>query len=146
MSTLARDDEPADDVDRLFLKLEPLEPPPDFASSLVARAYARPVAAAGRGWLWWTFDAVALVLLLVLSISFGMALHESGTVDILAVTLEVGAVGEAVDALFDSLPWLQLAALAIDAGLVLFLSRLALGSGAPWQTGPGPASPSPRAA
>jgi len=142
MSRRAQDDEPIDDVDRLFLRIEPLVPPDDFAARVAARTYAAPVVARGRRWVWWAFDAVALLALLALSVSFGMALHESGSVDILAVMLEVGAIGDAVDALLESLPWLQLAALALDAVAVVVLSRVALDASAARPA----AAPSPRAA
>ncbi|HEV8636838.1 MAG TPA: hypothetical protein VG370_21680 [Chloroflexota bacterium] len=130
MNVPARDDGPPDDVDRLFLRLEPLRSPADLAARVAAQTYARPIAAGRTRWLWWAFNAVALLALLALSVSFGMALHESGSVDILAVILEVGTVGDAVDALVESLPWLQLAALAANAALVLVLSKLALGADA----------------
>jgi len=147
MSRRSRDDEPLDDVDRLFLKIEPLAAPADFAARVAAQTRAAPVAAR-PGWasvrprLWWAFDAVALLTLLALSVSFGMALHESGAVDILAVMLEFGAVGDAVDALIESLPWLQLAGLALNAALVLVLSKLALDADAPGSS----TAPNPRAA
>ena len=150
MSRRSRDDEPLDDVDRLFLKIEPLGAPADFAARVAAQTHAAPVAAR-PGWvparsvrsrLWWAFDAVALLTLLALSVSFGMALHESGSVDILAVMLEFGAVGDAVDALIESLPWLQLAGLALNAALVLVLSKLALDADAPGTS----TAPNPRAA
>ncbi|HEV8634107.1 MAG TPA: hypothetical protein VG370_07695 [Chloroflexota bacterium] len=142
MSRPAPDDAPLDDVDRLFLKIEPLAPPADFAARVAAQIYPAPEAAGRRRLLWWAVDALALLALLALSVSFGMALHDSGSVDILAVMLEVGAVGDVVEALLESLPWLQLAALALNAALVVIFSKLALGADAPDL----PTAPRPRAA
>jgi hypothetical protein len=126
MDPRPRDAEPLDDVDRLFLRLEPLPPPADFGARVAALTTAGPSAARRRRWLWWAFDAVAAAVLLALSINFGMALYEAGTLDILALIFEVGAMGDTLDALVDSLPLGRLAALALNLAVVLVLSRLAL--------------------
>jgi hypothetical protein len=127
MEPRGHDAEPLDDVDRLFLRIEPLAPPADFGARVAGLTTAGPSAARPRRWLWWAFDAVATAVLLALSISFGMALYEAGTVDVLALMLEVGAVGDALDALVETLPWGRLAALALNLAVVLVLSKLALG-------------------
>src|SRR4051794_38498948 len=111
-----------DDVDRLYARLETIAPPADFMQRVAAATYAAPGPVSTRWRLWLLLDAAALVLLAALSVSFGIALHETGALDLVALLVldsardELGAI---VEALVGTLPWLQLVLLAVNVGAVV---------------------------
>lgn len=125
-------DEPArDDVDRLYERLRPIEPPSDFLQRVALATYAQPTAVAPTRRLWLALDAAALVLLALVSVWFGMALEETGALDVLTLlTVDVEAVGQSFGdvfgALVAALPWLQSLALVANVAVVAALSALAL--------------------
>ena len=127
MDELARDD-----VDRLYERLRPIEPPNDFLERVAFATYAQPTAVApSRRRLWLALDAAALVLLALVSVWFGMALEETGALDVLALlTIDAEAVGqsfgEVVSALLTALPWVQSLVLVANVAAVAALSALAL--------------------
>src|SRR5260221_3727616 len=132
MSSRRPDLDAPDDVDRLFARLETIEAPGDFVARVAQATYAAPVAAPQlRRGLWLTLDAAALLLLAALSVSFGMELQDAGALDLIALmVLDVGALrdgfGDLLAALVDSLPWLQIALLALNVAAIGLLSRRAL--------------------
>lgn len=127
MDELARDD-----VDRLYANLRPIEPPDDFLQRVALATYAQPTAlVSSRRRLWLAMDAGALVLLAVVSVWFGMALEETGALDVLALlTIDLEAAGQSfgdvAGALLAALPWLQGLALVANVAAVAALSALAL--------------------
>lgn len=132
-----------DDLDRLFARLSPIEPPGDFAARVGALTYAQPTASrrvrVRRRWL--ALDLAALALLAILSVSLGMELRAGGALDLASVFLigldEIGlGLGEAIELIAISVPWVQLGLVLVDVGLIAVLSRLALAA---------PESPSTRA-
>src|SRR5215469_5594793 len=93
-----RSDEPRDDIDRLFARLEKVDPPPDLAQrvmrSLPTHAPASPQLAPQRvapqqqrGWSQWPHHqwaaAIAGVLFVVMSVWLGSALNDSGSLSLL---------------------------------------------------------------
>ncbi len=131
-----RSDEPRDDVDRLFARLEKVDPPPDLAQRIMRALPAqvpvppqvqmarRPVGAQPiarpqqRRWQW--AAAVAGVLFAVMSLWLGNALNDSGTLSLLGDAFgDAGtfwsAPGAFFAAFFESLPWFE-----VIATLLLF--------------------------
>ena len=127
MDELARDD-----VDRLYQTLRPIEPPSDFMRRVAFATYAQPTAIApSRRRLWLALDAAALVLLALVSVWFGMALEETGALDVLALmTVDLEAVGpsfgDVAAALLAALPLLPGLVLVANVTAVAALSALAL--------------------
>jgi hypothetical protein len=122
--------EAPDDVDRLFARLEPIAPPADFARRVAQATYGAPAPERVR-WRWVAFDAVALVLLALLSVNLGISLHESGALDLVAlVLLDLDSAREGMGAiaaaLLETLPWLQVALLATNVLAIGLLTRRAL--------------------
>jgi len=121
--------EPLDDVDRAFARLQPIDPPADFAARVAALTYRRPeVALDGRRQLWLAFDLIALIVLAFLSVSLGMELHDAGVLELVGIVATdaqiIGGVGDLAEAVLLSLPWLQIGLLAVDVAVVAVLSRL----------------------
>jgi len=126
--------ESRDDVDELFGRLEPVEPPPGLVEQVLRRtAQAQaPARHFSRELAWGLLDATALVALTLLSVSLGWTLAETGGVDVLRAVLEnlellVDARGEFLLAVVEALPWLHLVGLALDLAAVYVLSRLLVG-------------------
>jgi hypothetical protein len=123
-----------DDVDRLFARLEPIEPPADLLGRVATATRALEPAGApdGRRGLWLALDAAAIVLLAVVSLWLGMELDETGALDLIGLLLvDTGAMGEGLgallEALLQALPWPQLALLGANLVVIVALSQLALG-------------------
>ncbi len=119
--------EPEDDLDRLFGRLEPVEPPPDLVARVLAGTTAR--APGRRELVWGLLDLAALLALAVLSVSLGTALAESGGIELARAGLAnfellADAPGDFLLALAETLPWLQVAAVAVDLAIVYALSRV----------------------
>jgi hypothetical protein len=122
-----------DDVDRLFARLEPIEPPADLLGRVAAatRALEPASAPAGRRGLWLALDAAAIGLLALVSLWLGMELQETGALDLIGLLLvDTGAMGEGLglllEALLQALPWPQLALLGANLVVIVALSQLAL--------------------
>jgi hypothetical protein len=120
-----------DDVDRLFARLEPIEPPPDLVERVAHATGPGRGVARGRRAVWLALDAAAIALLAVVSLSLGIELQESGARDLLElVVVDASALpaglGVLLEALLESLPWLQLALLVANLIAVVALSQLAL--------------------
>lgn len=115
----AEQDQPLDDVDRVFGHWEQLEPPRDLASRVLARTSARAIPA--RAVLPWALVlAVGLGLLVWVGFAVGMDLARSGGLDLIEMlTVDLGLVWVApfdlLSALAEVLP-LGLIALAGFAG------------------------------
>jgi hypothetical protein len=125
------DDLAPDDVDRLYAALRPIEPPSDFLQRVALATHAQPTASARSRRLWLALDAAALVLLALVSVWFGMALEETGALDVLALlTIDAEAVGQSFGdvaaALVAALPLLPGLALVANVAAVAALSALAL--------------------
>src|ERR1044071_9298237 len=103
-----------DDVDRLFARLEPIEPPAGLAGAVMQAVAPRPAIR----WAWAALDLVAIALLALLSISFGMELYASGALDLVVLFVaDAEAAGGAFDdlgqALLAALPWMQMGGLLV---------------------------------
>ena len=127
-----------DEMERLLARLNAVEPPADFVAGVMARVRQGEVARWSR-WQQAAFGAayvLTLVLLAVLAFATGAAMEHSGVRDLLQLAArDIEAVktspGLYASALLEAMPWLHLAALALD-GLVLALStRLLLKVAAP---------------
>jgi hypothetical protein len=121
-----------DDVDRLYAHLAPIEPPADFVRRVATATYAAQTPAPIRRRLWLLLDAAALLVLAALSVSLGIALRETGALDLIELlVLDLDSAregfGAIVEALLGTLPWLQVLLLLVNVGAVALLSRLALG-------------------
>lgn len=108
--------EPLDDLDRLFARLQAVNPPPD----LVARAMAEATVREARRRLWITIPGYVLLLVAVLAISyaFGRALATTGAGDLVSLAvLDPGAFASAPAdyalALADTISWGLVAALLV---------------------------------
>lgn len=120
------DFEAPDEIDRAFARLTQLPPPRDFATSvlLAARAY-RP----GRRQIAWAVAEVCAILALtVLAFVAGQALVLTGTFDLASALFADAEVlrlmpGESILALVESLPWIELAALAVTLVTVVLCTR-----------------------
>lgn len=128
-------DQPHDDVDRLFARLEPVEPAPDLRWRIVARIEQlerrrlRLFALAGA-----VVELAALVLLAFLAFGLGYELSASGGADFLGVMLEnselvLEAPGETLGAFGEFVPWEHVAAVAlllvaVVVGTALLTTRL----------------------
>lgn len=122
----------SDDVDRLYARLEPIEPPSDFLRRVATATYAAPSPAPARRRLWLLLDAAALLVMAALSVSLGMELSDTGALDLLALlVLDLDAAregfGAILGALVATLPWLQLLLLLLDVAAVVALSWRAVG-------------------
>jgi hypothetical protein len=122
-----------DDIDRLFARLEPIDVPADLLGRVAAATWAGKPAGAPpvRRGLWLALDAAAIVLLALVSLSFGMELDESGALDLLGLMLvDAGTMrdglGALLEALLQALPWPLLALLAVNLIAVVVFSQLAL--------------------
>lgn len=116
MSQRMHGPEPLDDLDRLFARLQPLDPPRD----LVARAMAEAKAREARRRLWLTIPGYVALLLAILAISyaFGRALATTGAGDLVSLAVLdpetfASAPGDFVLALVDSISWGLVAALFV---------------------------------
>jgi hypothetical protein len=121
--------EPSDDVDRVFSRLASIDPPADFAARVAALTYrAQQVAVDPRRQLWLAFDLAALVVLAFLSIGLGMELHETGVIELVGIVASdaqmIGGVGDMVEAVLVSLPWVQVGLLAANVAVVAVLTRM----------------------
>ena len=114
-----------DDVDRAFARLRPIEPPQELLQRIAAQTY-RPATPARPRWIWLALDAAALILLAALSVNLGMALHEMGALEVVGIFFAdsslLGETGDVVEALGASIPWLQVALLALNAVAVAGIS------------------------
>ena len=122
-----------DDLDRLFARLEPIEPPPELAGRIMAATAGRAAvgAPAGHRPLWLALDAAAIALLALVSLWVGMELQNSGALDLLGLlVLDSGLMGESLgamlEALLQALPWAPLLLLGGNLVAIVALSQLAL--------------------
>jgi hypothetical protein len=126
--------EDADDVDRLFARLAQLPPPRDFGANVMGAVHAYcpgrlPMARATGGPLRWALaDLAAVIALGLLAFVVGQTLAGSGTLDLLDALASDAAVlgllpGEALLALLDTVPWLELAGLALMLVVVRWCTR-----------------------
>ena len=122
-----------DEVERLLSRLNAVEPPADFVSGVLARVRQGEVARWSR-WQQAAFGAaylLALALLALLAFATGAAMEHSGVRDLLQLALrDIAAVKASpnvyLSALLEAMPWLNLAALAIDALVLALCTRLLL--------------------
>jgi hypothetical protein len=117
-----------DDLDRLFARLVPVEPPAALASVVLARTTRRPAAVGRRELALGVVDLIALVGLAAISVSLGWSLVDSGAAELLAAVLgDLAAFGEAwtdvLPALVEGLPWAHLLGLLADVAVVAVVSR-----------------------
>ena len=122
--------EAPDDVDRLFARLESIAPPADFARRVAQAAYRAPAPEPVR-WRWRAFDALAVVLLALLSVNLGISLQESGALDLVTLVLldldsARDGLGAIAAALLETLPWLQVALLVLNVLAIGLLTQRAL--------------------
>jgi hypothetical protein len=119
-------EEPPDDVDRLFAQLTQLPPPHDLLANVLLAVEAR---RASRRPLYWAMAELAALLLLgALAFLTGQTLVGGGTWDLLrAFVADFDIVrlmpGEALLALAESVPWLELAGLAGALALLVVCVR-----------------------
>jgi len=116
MSQGAHGPEPLDDLDRLFARLQPLNPPRD----LVARAMAEAKARDARRRLWITIPGYLVLLAAILAISyaFGRALATTGAGDLVSLAMLdpdtfASAPADFALALIDTISWGLVAALLV---------------------------------
>ncbi len=132
-------EEPPDDVDRLFMHLAQLPPPHDLLSNVLLAVEAR--RASRRPLYWAVAELAALLLLGVLAFLTGQTLVGGGAWDLVrafVADFEVVRLmpGEALLALAESLPWLELAGLAGTLALLVVCAR-GLGQALRELAGPG---------
>ena len=132
-----------DDVERLLTRLESVAPPADFVGGVMARVRQGEVARWSR-WQQSAFGAVylvALALLALLAFRTGAAMEHSGVRDLLQLAArDIATVkaspGTYARALVEAMPWLHLAALALDALVLLLCTWLLLKLASPRQARP----------
>ena len=125
--------EERDEIEQLLARLDSVAPPPDFVTGVMARVREGEVARWPR-WQQAVFGAVylvALALLAVLAFRTGGAMEHSGVRDLLQLAArDIAAVkaspGTYLQAVIEAMPWLHLAALAVDALVLLICTRLLL--------------------
>ena len=115
-----------DDLDRLYSKLEWENPRPNLSARVMARIQmARQTQRVSA-----VFSMLALLALGIFAFALGRGMTLSGTVDyliVLSANLDVmfDATDEFLSALFDGVPWLDVAALIVSV-LCLWLASVAL--------------------
>ena len=117
---------PADDVDRLYLRLTQLPAPHDFAANVMAAVQAvRPSPAQ----IYWALaELLATALLALLAFATGRALVGGGTVDLVrAIFADAGVLrvtpADALLALADAIPWIELLAVGLALACVAYCAR-----------------------
>lgn len=133
------DQRPADEIEKLLSRMEHLDPPDDFLQHVLGRARAAEAVAAPspvrRGMaLYASAYLLALAVLAVLAYELGLALGHNGTSALISALLsDLRLVGDApglyLGAVVSSLPWVQLAGVAIDLAIVFIMTRLLLRGG-----------------
>ncbi len=125
----------ADDVDRLFARLDRVQAPPDLASRILSSAVAR--AAAPRRAATWPLLVAALGALAALAATgylVGVQLAAANGLDLLLavasdLSLLASAPGDVVAALAEVLPLWLVATAAVSIGLVVWTAgQLVTGS------------------
>jgi hypothetical protein len=117
-----------DDLDRLFARLAPVEPPAALASVVLARTTRRPARVGRRELALGAVDLIALVGLAAISVSLGWSLSDSGAAELLAAVLgDLAAFAEAwtdvLPVLVEGLPWAHLIVMLADVAVVAVVSR-----------------------
>jgi hypothetical protein len=125
-----------DDLDRLFARLDLVEPPADFTARLMARIDAgadvvnrQPIWR--RGLVYACAYVAALIALVILAYSAGVSMAHNGTstlVSTLTAHAEVFtyAPHAYIEAILATIPWAQIAGLALDLLLLGIVTRLLL--------------------
>lgn len=126
-------DDERDQIDRLYERLVPVEPPADFVARVMARARQGEVARWAR-WQRVLFGCgyvAALAVLAVLAFLTGLELERSGMRDLLSLAIhDFSAVTASPSTYFaalrDAVPWLHLLAVAGDLALLAAATGLVL--------------------
>jgi hypothetical protein len=120
-------DEPLDEIDLLFSKMDSLEPPVDFAERVMQRARVEGVASRGQaGYLMLLYAAgytLALVSLAVLAYALGLSIARSGSSALISTlasdfALFADAPSAYLEAIIASVPWLHLLGVALDLAVL----------------------------
>jgi hypothetical protein len=128
-------EQPLDDIDLLFTKLEPLEPPVDFAERVLQRARAESTMPRTQPRflvaLYAAVYAMALVGLAVLAYALGLTIARNGTSALVATLLsDVAVFADApsayLEAILVSIPWLHLLGVALDLSVLFVVTKLLL--------------------
>jgi hypothetical protein len=119
--------EDVDDVDMLFARLEPVVPPPDLHSRVVARAQGR---ARHRHVLGYALLTISVLLAAIISFGIGQELQASGALALVDVLGDIELLDdEPFDLLFvalDVTPWPLTALIGAALAMVVVATRLAL--------------------
>lgn len=125
-----------DDIDRLFARLEQVEPPADFAARLMARIDVGADAINRqptwrRGLVYACAYLVTLVALAILAYSVGVSMAHNGTSTLIETLVRHAEVfsyapGAYLQAILASIPWPQIAGLALDLLVLALVTRLLL--------------------
>jgi hypothetical protein len=129
------EDSSADEMERLLSRMGSIEPPPNFLDRVLAQATAIEPSAPGRRStlepvVYAVAYLVALLGLAVLAFDLGLSVARNGISALVSVlladmTLFRDAPGPYLGAIGASLPWLHMAAVALDLLLLAILTRLA---------------------
>src|SRR5438105_296870 len=120
------DNEPLDDVDHLFRRLESAPPPANFRAQTQARARR----AARRRLLWGLADLLTLGVLALMTFSLSWTLFSSDAAEVLLglgtdLFASGASLGDLLTFLIDEIPWPQLAGMALAlAALIGFTGQL----------------------
>jgi hypothetical protein len=130
------DQQPADDVERLLARLASVDPPADFVQNVMSRtrglaAAPTPERAAWARWVYAGVYVLSMLSLLLLAYGLGLTVAHNGTSNLVsALAADAGLFADAPQsyllAIVTSLPWLQIAAVAIDLALVGLVTQMIL--------------------
>lgn len=129
-------DREQDDIDRIFARLEHLEPPADFVSRVMARIDAAAEAVERqtiwrRGLVYAGAYVATLVALAILAYSAGVKMAHNGTSTLIGTLVKhVEVFAYAPDAylraILASIPWPEVAGLALDLVVFAVMTRMLL--------------------
>ncbi|MGH2354129.1 MAG: hypothetical protein ACRDJN_21195 [Chloroflexota bacterium] len=126
------DEEPLDDVDRVYARLAPLPPPRSFTADVMLAVRAAQAAPAyqpsRRPWLWVLAELAALVVLALLAFLAGQAFVGGGALDLLGALADNAEVVGAMPAvtllaLAEAFPWIELLGLLGMLAVLRFCTR-----------------------
>ncbi len=120
-----------DDIDALYERLELVDPPSGLAGRVLSRTVGRDQRANAWRWgvvIWSALSLMATGTLALLSVSLGWELHQSGSLYLLRATmgdfdLLMSIRSEFLQAVLETVPWFNLAALLLNVTILFLLSR-----------------------
>lgn len=117
-------DERYDEIDRLFSRLDPIEPPKHFVQSVMARAIEEHAPARHTAkWTWLALDIAAALILAIAGFDVGQTLAIGAFPVLMDPEFISVAPTEWLLAVNDSVPYLSLSLALVSASAVVLTTR-----------------------